>query len=137
MLYVSGVYALNLPCSLKTTGDWHTSSLDWSKVDLRHSESSRLKGWGIESAILLPDSSATYRHADHLRAILDLFEMGNEPDFRWLRGFRNDFICTDSYNKIFFTKVLLLRDTSHWSLIHDLMLREFGSLWVDWSDSDE
>ena len=29
MKYISGINALNLPCSLDTCGDWHTSALQW------------------------------------------------------------------------------------------------------------
>ena len=32
MEYITGQYALNLSCSLNTTGDWHTSALNWKNV---------------------------------------------------------------------------------------------------------
>jgi len=49
MLYITWVYALNLPCKLNTTGDWHASSLRWgSNIDIRESTESIYKDWGIE-----------------------------------------------------------------------------------------
>ena len=48
MKYISGVYALNLPCSLETTGDWHQSSLDWNNIPYKESDNSIFSSWGIE-----------------------------------------------------------------------------------------
>lgn len=46
MRYISGFYALNIPCSLYTTGDWHQSCLDWNKVVFLESEKSIFGDWG-------------------------------------------------------------------------------------------
>lgn len=110
VLYITGIHALNLPCELETTGDWHTSSLDWKNVPLRESDNSPIKEWGIEGGIVLPDKRE-YNHANHLRAILDIMETGTEYELKWLGGFRDGFICTDRYNELFFTKVYCLKDT--------------------------
>lgn len=34
MKYVSLIHALNLPCSLDTCGDWHTSALQWDSPNI-------------------------------------------------------------------------------------------------------
>lgn len=48
MKYLTGLYALNLPCQLDTCGDWHSKSIDWSHPDIRESNNSILKDYGIE-----------------------------------------------------------------------------------------
>jgi len=50
MLYVSGVYALNLPCKLDLQGDWHMSALDWKKITFLNSADSIYKDYGIEQS---------------------------------------------------------------------------------------
>lgn len=47
MRYITGIHALNLPCSLKTCGDWHTSALKWVDITYADTESSILGDWGI------------------------------------------------------------------------------------------
>ena len=29
MKYVTGIHALNIPCNLETSGDWHMSAIQW------------------------------------------------------------------------------------------------------------
>lgn len=29
MRYITGIHALNLPCKLETSGDWHISAIQW------------------------------------------------------------------------------------------------------------
>lgn len=48
MRYISGLKALNLPCSLDTCGDWHTSAINWSNIETKESNKSFFKDWGIE-----------------------------------------------------------------------------------------
>ena len=40
MQYLSGIHALNLQCSLDTSGDWHQSALRWKDLDWRESDGS-------------------------------------------------------------------------------------------------
>ena len=89
MLYITGVHALNLPCKLNTTGDWHASSLGWVDMDIRESTRSIYKDWGIEEPIELP-TGEVYRHANHLRAILDLLETSDKKTIKWL-NWKNDY----------------------------------------------
>lgn len=127
MLYLSGVHALNIENTLNTCGDWHTSALDWSNIKLADSSNSVFREWGIEMNKSIPEHTELYNVADDLRAILDL--MQKEENLGYLKGFRDDFICTDEYNDIFFQKVFLLRNLKHWADINSLMEREFMFEW--------
>lgn len=127
MLYLSGIHALNIENTLNTCGDWHTSALDWSNIKLADSSNSVFEDWGIEMNKSIPEHTELYNVADDLRAILDL--MQKEENLGYLKGFRDDFICTDEYNDIFFQKVILLRNLKHWHNIDELMQREFMFEW--------
>ena len=55
MLYVSGMQELNLPpCSLNTPGDWHIYGIVWDPLNLRDSDKSVFKKYGIEAKQELP-----------------------------------------------------------------------------------
>ena len=127
MLYLSGIYALNIENTLNTCGDWHTSALDWSNIELEESTNSMFGDWGIELNKHIPEHTELYNVADDLRAILDL--MQKKENLGYLKGFRTDFICTDEYNASFFQKVILLRKLEHWADINELMQREFMFEW--------
>ena len=127
MLYLTGVHALNIDNSLETCGDWHASALDWSKIVLVDSEKSIFKDWGIETDKTIPDNEGLFNVANDLRAILDL--MTNKNNLGYLKGFRNDFICVDTYNELFFSKVILLKSLPHWEDINNLMKKEFMFEW--------
>lgn len=47
MLYLTGVYALNIENSSNTCGNWHTSSLNWRNIELVESSNSIFQEWGI------------------------------------------------------------------------------------------
>ena len=126
MLYISGIHALNIEDSLETCGDWHTSALQWERIDLLDSDKTIFKDRGIETDKSIPEHDELYNVANTLRAILDLMVQGS---LGYLKGFRNDFICTDIYNLEFFKKVWMLRDLSHWADINKLMKREFMFEW--------
>lgn len=126
MLYITGVHALNIEDSLETCGDWHTSALNWSNIRLVDSSKSLFKDWGIEFDKTIPEHEEKYNVANTLRAVLDLIVQGN---LGYLKGFRDDFFCTDLYNKEFFEKVILLKDFENWEDINNLMKREFMFEW--------
>ena len=126
MLYISGIHALNIEDSLETCGDWHTSALQWERIDLLDSDKTIFKDWGIETDKSIPEHEELYNVANTLRAILDLMVKGSTG---YLKGFRDDFICTDIYNQEFFEKVVVLRDLPHWNDINNLMKREFMFEW--------
>lgn len=129
MKYITGQFALNLPCSLETCGDWHTSALDWSKLTLSESENSIFKDYGIEPCTCVPDHDGKYYVANTLRALLDLLESNN---LGLAQGIKDDFICNDTYTKEFFSKVILLQSCAHWDGINSLMLREYKCEWLDY-----
>lgn len=123
MKYVSGLFALNLPCDLKTTGDWHTSALDWGRVKLSDSELSIFTDYGIERGRAIPDHKGKYNVANHIRAILDLM---SEKRFDLISNFRNDFICNEAYREEFFRQAAKLLPDEE---IADFMHRHYGRLW--------
>lgn len=132
MKYITGVHALNIDNSLNTCGDWHTSALDWQNIELVESESSIFEDWGIETNKEIPEHTETYNVADDLRAILDLMADGH---LGYLKGFRNDFICTDEYNQQFFNKVYQLKELTNWEDISNLMKNEFMWEWIKYLDT--
>lgn len=124
-LYITGIYALNLPCSLETTGDWHSSSLNWKNAHFKNANESTFSLWGIEKHYV-NQLGKDCLVANHLRAILDLMEEGKT---KMLKGFRKDWICVDDYNNVFMEQVWKLRNKNNWEDIDDLMVREFTLLW--------
>ena len=131
MFYLSGIHALNIEDSLDTCGDWHTSSLDWGNITLLDSSESQFRDWGIESNKVIPGNEGVFNVANTLRAILDLMEKGC---LEYLKGFREDFICTDRYDYEFFSKVCMLRGSSNWHKIDELMKREFMFKWDNYKE---
>jgi len=129
MEYITGIHALNLPCSLLTCGDWHCSALKWKKVTLRDSKDSFFGDYGIEKCSVVPEHEGTYAVANHIRALLDLLEVGN---FSAAQGMNQDFIGNDGYNDEIFDKVSLLCSLPHWRAIDSFMGREYYGKWLDY-----
>lgn len=127
MQYITGIHALNLPCNLNTTGDWHTSGIQWEKPHTQDSSDSIFGEWGIEAGHKIPDHQGTYFVANHIRACLDMLAAG---DFSDLKGMRDDYICHDEYTPLIFGKVLSLRDSSMWDAINRFMEREYRMQWI-------
>lgn len=50
----------------------------------------------------------------------------------YLKGFRDDFICTDEYNQQLFNKVYQLKELTNWEDISTLMKNEFMWEWVNY-----
>ena len=129
MRYITGVHALNLPCSLLTGGDWHRSALKWEKITYRDSGDSLYGDYGIEQCSVVPEHEGTYAVANHIRALLDLLEMGN---FSAAQGMNRDFIGNDDYTVEVFDKVAMMRDLPRWDEIDDFMGREYFNKWIDY-----
>lgn len=72
MKYVTGLYALNIPCNLNTCADWHALSLDWNNINIKDSKNSIYKDYGIEKNKTIPFNKEKNNVANHIRAILDL-----------------------------------------------------------------
>ena len=132
MLYISGLHALNLPCSLDTTGDWHASSMDWENMCVLDSSFSPWKDYGIEKDREIPYASGIWAVANHIRACLDLLLM---EDFSNAKGMRNDYIGNDAYNKELFSKVLFLKeDRTLWPGVDSFMEKEYLMPWIRYKE---
>lgn len=126
MRYITGIHALNLPCSLETCGDWHTSALRWKDITIRESDNSIFKDYGIEECSTVPENPGTFYIANTLRALLDLLTEGNYGE---AQGANNDFICNDKYTEEFFNQVYKLRKQNNWKEIDRFMQKEYLFEW--------
>jgi hypothetical protein len=82
--------------------------------------------YGIEHR-KYPKREGTHAVANHIRALLDLLEIGN---IGLAQGMNKDFICNDDYTEEVFNKVLLMRELPHWDNIDRLMGKEYGGKWL-------
>lgn len=131
MKYISGQHALNLPCALNTCGDWHTSALQWTNPFMLESDNSIFGDYGIETGRSIPEHVQSYSVANHIRALLDLLQMGH---FSVAQGMRNDFICSDEYDEEIFGKVLLLKESPSWQQIDRFMNKEYSRSWREYKE---
>ena len=133
MLYITGKHALNLPCSLLTCGDWHMSGLKWNNLKLRDSEESIFGEYGIEFNKSVPENNGNYNVANHIRALLDLLELGL---FSVAQGMNKDFICNSDYNNEVFRQVMRLKNTKNWDDIDRFMGKEYFSQWLKYKEKN-
>lgn len=133
MQYLTGIHALNLPCSLLTCGDWHQSAIQWKTLLLRDSEQSLFGSYGIKQGISIPEHNETYNVANHIRALLDLLELGK---LSIAQGMNKDFICNDDYTEEIFNQVFKMRALRHWSDIDRFMGKEYYSKWLDYKERE-
>ena len=129
MRYITGIHALNLPCSLLTCGDWHRSALQWENPKFRNSEDSFFGEYGIEYYSTVPENNGTFAVANHIRALLDLLELGN---YSAAQGMNKDFIGNDDYTREIFDKVALMKNMPHWAKIDSFMGREYYGEWLNY-----
>lgn len=129
MLYITGLHALNIPCSLDTCGDWHSCAIKWDTPDIANSDDNIFGDYGIEKNITVDflDKSKKYNVANHIRAILDLMI---ENNLSIVQGMKNDFICNDNYTEEIFRKVSELKSYNNWSDIDRLMSKEYMMKWI-------
>lgn len=127
--YITGTYALNLPCSLDTSGDWHFSALDWDKIPMHEVESSFFKSYGLELHNDMPGMHSDVLVANHLRACLDLLVDGN---FSSAQGMKNDFLTNDDLTEEAFRMVWKMRNFPNWKDIDRFMTKEYRLEWVKW-----
>jgi len=132
--YITGIHALNLPCSLLTCGDWHRSALQWERPRFRNSEDGFFGDYGIEQCSVVPENEGTYAVANHIRALLDLLEVGN---FSIAQGMNDDFIGNDDYTEEVFNKVAMMKVLPHWNEIDQFMGREYYGEWLDYKERAE
>ena len=131
MYYVTGIFALNIMCELETSGDWHSSALKWNNVQIADSEKSFFGNYGIEGKKHIPEHTELYYVANHIRALLDLLEMGK---FTVAQGMNKEFICNDSYNEEIFEKVLTMQVLDNWKSIDEFMKKEYLMKWIKYKN---
>lgn len=126
MIYVSGEYALNEPCKLNTTGDWHKNCYSIENAMLLESNGTIFENYGLEKHNINGEKLYV---ADHIRAILDIMQYGS---IEFLYGFKKDFICVDEYDDEIFNKVYMLKHLpiKQWLNIDLLMNNEYKMKWV-------
>lgn len=125
MLYITGMHALNLPCSLNTTGGWHTACFDWGNLTVGDTTGHLLGDWGIETCVISDDETVLI--ANTLRACVDMLISG---DFLNAAGMRDDYICTDEYDDELFVHIDMLRDLPQWQQIDRFMRKEYELKWL-------
>ncbi len=130
MRYVTDIHALNLTCSLGTTGDWHASSLQWDHPRMLESEDSPWGDWGIEapSAATLPGHPGeAYNVANHVRALADMVAQGR---FIPAQGMSQEFLDGDEYDEELFEHILMLKGSPRWDDIDRFMRKEYRLKWA-------
>ncbi len=137
MKYISGIFALNIPCSLGTTGDWHSSSLPWDKLTLHESEDSVLKEKGIERSVYVKEFGGKYNVANHIRAIADLLDHG---DYVTAEGMRADYLDDDRrFDRTLFEYVYALKETKSdrdWWRISLCVEQEYMLKWLNFLEEN-
>lgn len=130
MEYLTGIFALNLPCSLDTCGDWHSKSINWNHPDFRESSNSVLKDYGIEKKRIVQFlDRKEYNVANHIRALLDMLLVGN---YGYAQGMKNEYICNDHYTKEIFENVKKLKSQKNWNQINKFMEKEYKMQWLNY-----
>ena len=127
MQYITGQHALNIPCPLLTCGDWHQSAIQWNYPLFRNSNDSVFGDYGIEKNVAIPEHTEKYNVANHIRALLDLLEMGK---LSLAQGMNNDYICNDDYTQQVFNQVMRLSHSPFWSDIDRFMGKEYLAAWL-------
>ena len=127
--YITGIHALNIPCSLDTSGDWHASALQWARQNVKNSKDSVWGDYGIEVREHVPENPGKHFVANHIRACLDLIADGK---FSVVQGMRNDFISNERYTKEIFEMVSKLRNAPNWDSVRQFMKKEYRSAWLDY-----
>ncbi|WP_418466901.1 hypothetical protein [Faecalibacillus faecis] len=136
MEYLTGIYALNLPCNLDTCGDWHSKSINWEHPDIRESNDSVLKDYGIEEKrnVKFLNSSNNYNVANHIRALLDMLLAGN---YGYAQGMKEEYICNEHYTNEIFKQVWKLKNEDNWNKINDFMKREYKMKWINYLEEKQ
>lgn len=134
MKYITGIHALNLPCPLETSGDWHTSALRWENITIAESKEMFFGSYGINYGVKIPEHKEIYAVADHIRALLDLLELGH---FTAAQGMNKDFICNPAYDEEIFGKVYSMRILDNWEDINLFMEKEYFMQWVRYREGRE
>lgn len=131
MDYLTGRYALNIPCKLNTTGDWHYCTLDWDNPLILNSDDSIFGNYGLEPCNQDYHRNSPPFKANHLRACLDLFALNKLGSLQRLRA---DILGNDEYTEELITKLYLLKGVAHWKAIDAFMLKEYPRAWTAYKE---
>lgn len=134
MKYITGIHALNINCELETCGDWHASALKWENIFFMDSEKMFFNDYGIAADVFVPALNKKFYVANHIRALLDLLEIGN---FAVAQGMNNDFICNSKYDEEVFEKVYAMRKLNNWQDIDKFMCKEYLMKWIKYKETME
>lgn len=130
MRYITDIHALNLPCSLGTTGDWHRFAIQWEHPCTLDSDELPWGTWGIEidSDVSVPQDSATHHNiANHVRAIADMIARRR---FTLAQGACEDYLDGHDYDAEISQHIAMLEGIDGWDEINAFMVAEFGSAWA-------
>ena len=130
LLYITDIHALNLPCELETTGDWHIGAIQWENPHMKESNGSLFGDYGIEKEKQIPGRNEKYPVANHIRALLDIIEDGR---FTVAQGMNNNFICNEKYDREIFKHVAMMQNLKHWDKIYNFIKKEYGPKWINFA----
>ncbi len=65
------MHALNIPCKLETTGDWHSYILNYEPLHIWESDGSLWGDYGIEKDKKILYHEGLYNVANHIKVCLD------------------------------------------------------------------
>lgn len=128
MRYITGMLALNMPCSLTgpngpCTGDWHSASYKEDDRFFMETDNHPFGTWRVEKT-----NDGRYV-ADTIRACADLilaFQFG------YAQGMRDDYIVTDRFDGELFSRILSLKDTPGYHAIDEFMEKEYKLEWINY-----
>lgn len=129
MKYITGYHALNLPCSLGTTGDWHRFCYDWENPRTKDSDKSIFGEYGIETNrdLSFVGLGKNCKVANHIRACLDIIEDGYLGGIKF---FTSDFLDDDPkiVDKML-QQCLLFKSTDKWDDVNSFLNKEKYREW--------
>lgn len=129
-MYLTGIHALHVPCSLVTNGVSQISEVDWKTANFVKSSEMFFGDYGIEYNVQIPEHKDKVCVANHIRAYLDLLEMGKLDEAEGM----SRFIGNAEYNKEIFDKVYLMKVLPHWKEIEHFMDTEYRINWIRFKD---
>lgn len=130
MLYLTGIHALHVPCSLDTNGVPKIPEVDWKTVNFVESSEMFFGDYGIEYNVHIPEHKDKVCVANHIRASLDLLAMGKLDEAEGM----SQFIGNAEYNAEIFEKVYSMKSLPHWKEIERFMEAEYRINWIHFID---
>lgn len=139
MKYLTGILCFQVPCELDSVGSWGLSKKDFMNdelFDIRESEDSKLKKYGIEENKIVPfrsDSGELYAVANHVRSYLDMLYDGKYDELVDL--FYTHIKTLKCRDEIFKRVYNGFKRGDLPNEAYQFMEREFGSNWFSYVQS--